>query len=197
MARTKQTARKYSPPAAPRKVIKKVVKKVAAPAAGRSNKKEAPARRPHRFHPGTVALREIRRYQKSTVNLMRRAPFYRLVREVAEDYKEDLRFKAAALEALQIASETYLVELFGETNLLCLHRNKVTITPKDMLLAQGLQALHSNSPSEMPATARAYASVHPRMNAKPAAVKKAVVKKAPKPLYKNPAVAADDVDVNE
>ena len=73
--------------------------------------------KPHRYRPGTVALREIRRYQKSTELLIRKLPFQRLVREIAQDFKTDLRFRSAAIGALQEASEAYLVGLFGDTNL--------------------------------------------------------------------------------
>jgi len=65
--------------------------------------------RPHRYRPGTVALREIRRYQKSTELLIRKLPFQRLVREIAQDFKTDLRFQGAAVLALQEAAEAYLV----------------------------------------------------------------------------------------
>merc|ERR1719206_1154251 len=65
--------------------------------------------KPHRYRPGTVALREIRRYQKSTELLIRKLPFQRLVREIAQDFKTDLRFQSAAIGALQEASEAYLV----------------------------------------------------------------------------------------
>lgn len=51
-------------------------------------------KKPHRFRPGTVALREIRKYQKSTELLIRKLPFQRLVREIASDYKSDLRFQS-------------------------------------------------------------------------------------------------------
>ncbi|KAL7501777.1 hypothetical protein ACHAXN_000129, partial [Cyclotella atomus] len=73
--------------------------------------KSAPAtggvKKPHRYRPGTVALREIRRYQKSTDLLVRRLPFYRLVREIAADYKKDLRFQRFAILAMQEAAEAY------------------------------------------------------------------------------------------
>ncbi|KRZ11234.1 Histone H2B 3 [Trichinella zimbabwensis] len=74
-------------------------------------------KKPHRYRPGTVALREIRRYQKSTELLIRKLPFQRLVREVAQDYKTDLRFQSSAVLALQEAAEAYLVGLFEDTNL--------------------------------------------------------------------------------
>lgn len=64
------------------------------------------------FRPGTVALREIRKYQKTTELLIRKLPFQRLVREIAQEYKADLRFQSAAVGALQEASEAYLVSLF-------------------------------------------------------------------------------------
>uniref|UniRef100_A0A8K9VB82 Histone H3 n=1 Tax=Oncorhynchus mykiss TaxID=8022 RepID=A0A8K9VB82_ONCMY len=92
MARTKQTARKSTGGKAPRKQL-------------------ATKAKPHRYRPGTVALREIRRYQKSTELLIRKLPFQRLVREIAQDFKTDLRFQSSAVMALQEASEAYLVGL--------------------------------------------------------------------------------------
>lgn len=96
-------------------------------------------KKPHRFRPGTVALREIRRYQKSTELLIRKLPFQRLVREVAQEMKTDLRFQAAAIMALQEASEAYLVGLMEDTNLCCIHARRVTIMPKDMQLARRIR----------------------------------------------------------
>ena len=93
-------------------------------------------KRPMRYRPGTVALREIRRYQKSTELLIRKLPFNRLVREIAQDFKTDLRFQAQAILALQEAAEAYLVGLFEDTNLCGIHAKRVTIMPKDIQLAQ-------------------------------------------------------------
>ncbi|XP_077621815.1 histone H3.1-like [Crocuta crocuta] len=91
-------------------------------------------KKPHRYRPGTVALREIRRYQKSTELLIRKLPFQRLVREIAQDFKTDLRFQSSAVMALQEACEAYLVGLFEDTNLCAIHAKRVTITPKDIQL---------------------------------------------------------------
>ena len=96
-------------------------------------------KRPMRWRPGTVALREIRRYQKSTELLVRKLPFSRLVREVAQDFRTDLRFQAQAVAALQEASEAYLVGLFGDTNLCAIHAKRVTIMPKDIQLARRIR----------------------------------------------------------
>lgn len=96
-------------------------------------------KKPHRFKPGTVALREIRKYQKGGELLIRRLPFQRLVREIAQDFKTDLRFQAVAVEALQEAAEAYLVALFEDTNWCAIHAKRVTIQPKDMLLARRLR----------------------------------------------------------
>ena len=117
MARTKQTARKSTGGKAPRKQL-----------ASKAARKSAPTylppidyllihrsggvKKPHRYRPGTVALREIRRYQKSTELLIRKLPFQRLVREIAQDFKTDLRFQSSAIGALQEAVEAYLVSLF-------------------------------------------------------------------------------------
>ncbi|KAK3247848.1 5-hydroxytryptamine receptor 4 [Cymbomonas tetramitiformis] len=94
-----------------------------------------------RFRPGTVALREIRRYQKSTEMLLRKLPFQRLVREIAERLQPNMewRFQSHALLALQEASEAYLVGLFEDTNLACIHAKRVTIMPKDIQLARRLR----------------------------------------------------------
>ena len=89
----------------------------------------------HRYKPGTVALREIRKYQKSIDLLIRKAPFQRVVRDVAENYRRDLRFQSSAVLALQEAAEAYLVGLFEDTNLCAIHANRVTIMTKDMQLA--------------------------------------------------------------
>ena len=87
----------------------------------------------------TVALREIRRYQKSTELLIRKLPFQRLVREIAQDFKTDLRFQSSAVMALQEASEAYLVGLFEDTNLCAIHAKRVTIMPKDIQLARRIR----------------------------------------------------------
>ncbi|KAK6291234.1 hypothetical protein J4Q44_G00383650 [Coregonus suidteri] len=89
--------------------------------------------------PGAVALREIRRYQKSTELLIRKLPFQHLVREIAQDFKTDLRFQSPAVMALQEASEAYLVGLFEETNLCAIHAKRVTIMPKDIQLARRIR----------------------------------------------------------
>ena len=109
-------------------------------AASRSdNGNEQGPAKPHRFRPGTVALREIRRYQKSTELLIRKLPFQRLVREIAQDFKTDLRFQGAALMALHEAAEAYLVGLFEDTNLCAIHARRVTIMPRDIQLARRIR----------------------------------------------------------
>ena len=77
-----------------------------------------------------MALREIRRFQKSTDLLIRKLPFQRLVREIAQDFQSNLRFQGTAILALQEASESYLIALFEDTNLCAIHARRVTIMPK-------------------------------------------------------------------
>ncbi|CAL9138699.1 unnamed protein product, partial [Musa acuminata var. zebrina] len=96
-------------------------------------------KKPHRFRPGTVALREIRKYQKNTELLIRKLPFQRLVREIAQAFKTDLRFQMSAVSALQEAAEAYLVGLFEDTNLCAIHAKRVTIMPKDIQLARRIR----------------------------------------------------------
>ena len=132
MARTKQTARKSTGGKAPRKQLATKAARMSAPTTGAVKK-------PHRYRPGTVGLREIRRYQKSTELLIRRLPFVRLVREIAQDFKTDLRFQSSAVMTLQEASEAYLVGLFEDTNLCAIQANRVTIMLKDIQLARRIR----------------------------------------------------------
>jgi len=84
-------------------------------------------------------VRERSKYQKSTELLIRKLPFQRLVREIAQDFKTDLRFQSTAVLALQEASEAYLVGLFEDTNLCAIHAKRVTIMPKDIQLARRIR----------------------------------------------------------
>merc|ERR1711890_88858 len=130
-ARTKQTARKSTGGKAPRKHV--AARKTAAVS------QPGGVKRPHRFRPGTVALREIRKFQKSTDLLIRKLPFQRLVREIAQEFKSDLRFQSQAVLALQEAAEAYMVGLFEDTNLCAIHAKRVTIMPKDIQLARRIR----------------------------------------------------------
>eukprot|EP00058_Branchiostoma_floridae_P001000 XP_002586488.1 hypothetical protein BRAFLDRAFT_75126 [Branchiostoma floridae] len=76
---------------------------------------------------------------RSTELLIRKLPFQRLVREIAQDFKTDLRFQSSAVLALQEASEAYLVGLFEDTNLCAIHAKRVTIMPKDIQLARRIR----------------------------------------------------------
>lgn len=96
-------------------------------------------KKPHRYRPGTVALREIRKYQKSTDTLIRKLPFQRLVREISQDFKADIRWQSTAMLALQEAAEAYLIGMFEDTNLCAIHAKRVTIMPKDMQLARRIR----------------------------------------------------------
>ena len=127
MARTKQTARKSTGGKAPRKQLAtKAARKTAHP--------NGHLKRPRRYRPGTVALRDIRKFQKTGELLIKKLPFQRLVREIAQDFHNDLRFQSTAILALQEASEQYLVHLFEDTLRCAMHAKRVTIMPKDMKL---------------------------------------------------------------
>ena len=114
------------------KMLRKTLKTGRGPKTGSIKK-------PHRYHLGTVALREIRRYQKLTELLIRKLPFNRLVREITQDFKTDLRFQASSIGAPQEAAEAYLVGLFEDTNLCAIHVKRVSIFPKDLQLAQRIR----------------------------------------------------------
>ena len=104
-------------------------------------------KKPHRYRPGTVALREIRRYQKSTDLLMRKKPFGRLVREITQDRKitiinaVNFRYQGTALLANQEMAEAALTRRFEGANLAAIHGKRVTIMPKDMQLVAQLLGL--------------------------------------------------------
>ena len=99
--------------------------------------------KPHRYRAGTVALKDICHFQGTTALLIRKLPFQRLVREIAQDYKTDLRFQSAAILCLQEAVEAYLVRLFDDANLCAIHARRVTIMPKDILLARRIRGEHA------------------------------------------------------
>ncbi len=153
MARVKQTARKtiggksnsYTLLTKLARVQAEQRREAAAPPPRRQVVRQLGPRggvkKPHRYHPGTVALREIRRFQKTTELLIRKAPFQRVVREIAQKMfpNEDLRFQSLAVLALHEASEAYMVGMFDNTNLAALHAKRVTIMPRDILLAQHLR----------------------------------------------------------
>ena len=130
-AQTKQTARKSTGGKAPRKQLAtKHARKTVAETVEEKKKK--------RFRPGTVALREIRKYQKSTNLLLSKLPFQRLVKGLIFDIQE-LRCQSLAVMALQEASEAYLVGLFEDSNLEAIHAKRVTIMPKDFQITKRIR----------------------------------------------------------
>jgi histone H3 len=96
-------------------------------------------KKPQRFRPGTVALREIRKFQISSQLMIRRLPFQRLVRDIAKDFSAKLRFQGSAMEALQQASESFLVGLFADANFCAMHAKRTTIFVKDLQLARRIR----------------------------------------------------------
>ncbi len=132
MARTKTMTGKGHGGKVPRKQVVALTARAKPPTTGGVKK-------PHRYRPGTVALREIRKFQKSSELLMRKLPFQRLVREIAQEIRADLRFQSTAILALQEAAEAYLVGLFEDTNLCAIHAKRVTIMPKDLQLARRIR----------------------------------------------------------
>jgi histone H3 len=115
MARTKQTARKSTGGKAPRKQLATKAVRLNAPRTGGIKK-------PYRYRPGTVALRQIRRYQKSTELLIRKMPFQRLAREIVQDLNTRVsfprhdanRFQSTSLLAMQESVEAFSVGLFED-----------------------------------------------------------------------------------
>ena len=98
--------------------------------------------KPHRYRAGTAALKDIHHFQKTSALLIWKLPFQRLVREITQDYKTDLRFQSVAILCLQEAAEAYLVRLFDDANLCAIHARRVTIMPKDIMLARRIRGEH-------------------------------------------------------
>ena len=138
MARTKQTACKSTGGKAPQnQLATKVARKATLPIGG--------CKKPHRYHPGTVALHEIHKYQKRTDLLLCKLLFQRFVREITQNVRGDLRFQATALAASQQATEAYLIGLLEDTNLCAIHARRVTIIPKDIQLSRQIQREYQSS----------------------------------------------------
>jgi histone H3 len=139
MARTKQTARRSSGGKAPCFALATMAAQVEAACAGQKILRHTGGvKKPHRYRPGTIALREICRFQKSTELLIRKAPFRRLCHEIAQRISAngDIRFQSTVVLALHEASEAYMICLFEDTNECALHAKHVTIMLKDMHLAR-------------------------------------------------------------
>ena len=139
MARTKQTAARSTGGKAPRNQL-------AQQAARKTKPCEGGLRKAYKFRPGTAALREIRKLQKSTHLLLRKKPFVRLVREIAQNCPgtawnsaSEWRFKPEAIKALQVACEDFLTELNEDSNLCAIHAKRVTLQPEDVKLAVKLR----------------------------------------------------------
>lgn len=116
----------------------KTEEKTEKPKSSKGGKKadsEEKAKKHHRFRPGTVALRDIRKHQKSSDCLaFPKQPFSRLIREIAQDFKTDLRFEAGVCDLLQLAAEDYLITLCNGANMAAVHADRETIYPKDIQL---------------------------------------------------------------
>lgn len=149
----RQVARKSTTPAANQRALQTKRMKQEQEAAATNQKKVNKARksttgghngepvRKIRYKPGQLALKDIKRLQNTTELQIPRASFHRLVREITQDYTKDepYRYQVAALQALQEAAEAYLVYLFEDTNLCCIHARRVTIMPRDIHLARRIR----------------------------------------------------------
>lgn len=138
MARTKQTARKTTGGKAPRKQIAtKAARKTSLPTPQTASKKP-------RYKAGTVALKEIRRYQNSTDLLIRKLPFQRFVRNIAQQYKADVRFQAPALACLHESLEAYITGVFEDANACAVHARRVTVLRRDLDLVDKIRGRFGN-----------------------------------------------------
>ena len=109
-------------------------------------------KKPHRYHPGLLALCEIHRYQQSMESLIRKTSFNKLIKEISQEYRicpegpgtpsVQVRFPSTALAALWEAAENFLVGLFEDVNLLAVHAKRVTVMPCDIRLALRIRGDH-------------------------------------------------------
>lgn len=90
---------------------------------------------------------EIRKYQRSTSLLLRKAPFCRLVKEITTIFHHALRWRVDAIEALQVASEDFLIHLFEDANLCAIHARRVTVMPRDIHLARRIRGIREDPAS--------------------------------------------------
>ena len=109
-------------------------------------------KKPHQYRPGMVALREIKRYQKSTECLIKRSPFQKLIWEISQEYhicsqgpgtpSMQVRFQSTAIAALQEVAKNFIGGLFEDVNLLAVHAKRVTVMPSDIRLALRIRGDH-------------------------------------------------------
>jgi histone H3 len=136
-------ARAAAQPAAPHHQLGAALRRILGAQGG--------VKKPHQYRPGTVALCEICKFQKTTELLISKAPFQRLVREITHDMfkNKDLHFQSLAVLTLHEASEAYMVGMFEDTNLCAVHAKRVTVMPRDMLLARRLRGEIWTKPDAM------------------------------------------------
>ncbi|XP_043695916.1 histone H3.3-like [Telopea speciosissima] len=138
MARTKQIARRSTCALIPKELAETIEDLNSFP-----NNGEVMKKKPHRYRPRVEACREIRKYQKNTNLLIKKQSFQRVVREIAQEFKADLRFQSHAILALHEAAEAFLTGLFADTNLCTTHAKRITIMPKDLWLAMRIRGVFS------------------------------------------------------
>lgn len=112
-------------------------------ASQKSQKSQEGDRKKPRYKPGTVALREIKRYQKSTALLLPRAPFQRIVKSICMEIDNTLRCSSQGLLALQEATEAYMVGIFEDASLCCVHAKRMTLRKQDLELARRIRGEHN------------------------------------------------------
>ena len=109
-----------------------------APKSSTITQKKYPSPTPYRYRPGTVALRETRKFQKSTDLLINRSSFNRVIRQISDN---KYRYQATALLAIQEAAEAFMVQIFEEAQLSAIHGKRVTIFPRDLALVKRIRGL--------------------------------------------------------
>jgi histone H3/H4 len=102
---------------------------------------EGKVKRKYKYRPGTKALREVRRYQRTTDPCIPLAPIARLVKELTQEMypTKTINFQANAIQAIRQSAEAHIVTLMEDANLCAIHAKRITITPKDILLARRIR----------------------------------------------------------
>ena len=141
MARTKNTAHVTASGKAQSRPLafKTAARKLQSQAQAQSQVDQSMPKHPHRFKPGALTIREIRRYQDSTVPVLSKKPIVKLVKELSKDFKRELRYQSISMLALTEASEAFLVKVLEEAFLCAKHGNRKEITPEDIKLARRIR----------------------------------------------------------
>lgn len=147
MVRRTNVVEKHAARAAAKAAAKATAKATAKAVASGGATKADGEKRKYRLHPGTRALREIRKYQKGSDSLIPRATLSRYVRELVQEARlttaGKLRVSDKAFAILQFVTEDMLIQWLRDCNYIAVSNNRVTITRSDMDIVSRLSVKES------------------------------------------------------